>query len=157
MNRNLSRRERQIMDILFQHGESSAHDVRDRLPEAPSYSAVRALLAKLADKRLIKIRNDANRYLYSPTEDQASAGKLRVEWTSSELRKLRRDIRRANRRSVGTIVGTGLLLAAAMLSLIQFSNCNANISRSAFFSCKQRVISHAPQLGLPGGRLIEQP
>jgi predicted transcriptional regulator len=67
------------MDILFQQGECSAHDVRDRLPEPPSYSAVRALLAKLVDKGLLKIRAEVNRYLYSPTEDQVAAGQSAMQ------------------------------------------------------------------------------
>jgi ubiquinone biosynthesis protein len=47
--------------------------------------------------------------------DQATTGKLRLEWTSAELRRLRGEINRANRRTNNTVVGTGLLLAAAML------------------------------------------
>ena len=50
LQHNLSRRERQIMDVLFQHGKATAAAVRDELPEAPSYSAVRALLRILEDK-----------------------------------------------------------------------------------------------------------
>ncbi|NNG13303.1 MAG: ubiquinone biosynthesis regulatory protein kinase UbiB [Halobacteria archaeon] len=47
--------------------------------------------------------------------EQATAGKLRVEWTSRELGRLRRDIRRSNRRTVGAIIGSGLILAAAVV------------------------------------------
>jgi ubiquinone biosynthesis protein len=47
--------------------------------------------------------------------EQASSGKLRVEWTSAELRRLRGEIRRANRRTINAVVGTGLLLGAAVI------------------------------------------
>jgi ubiquinone biosynthesis protein len=47
--------------------------------------------------------------------EQATSGKLQVEWTSKELQRLRAEVRRANRRSVSAIIGTGLLLAAAMI------------------------------------------
>jgi ubiquinone biosynthesis protein len=47
--------------------------------------------------------------------DQASSGKLRVEWTSAELRRLRSEIKRANRRTINAIVGTGLLLGASII------------------------------------------
>ncbi|MDH3560840.1 MAG: ubiquinone biosynthesis regulatory protein kinase UbiB [Gammaproteobacteria bacterium] len=47
--------------------------------------------------------------------EQTTAGKLRVEWNSRELGRLRRDLRRANRRTVGAIVGSGLILAAAVV------------------------------------------
>jgi len=47
--------------------------------------------------------------------EQATSGKLRLEWSSGELQKLRRDVQLANRRTVSAIVGTGLLLAAAII------------------------------------------
>ena len=47
--------------------------------------------------------------------EQATTGKLQVEWTSKELLRLRAEIRRANRRSISAIIGTGLLLAAAII------------------------------------------
>lgn len=73
----LSRRERQIMDALLEAGELSAQDVRSAIPEAPSYSAVRALLAKLVEKEVIGFREDGPRYIYFPliarSEARASA------------------------------------------------------------------------------------
>lgn len=65
-SQQLSRRERQIMDILYEGNELSAHDIRKALPDPPGYSAVRAMLAKLLDKNIIKHREDGPRYLYSP-------------------------------------------------------------------------------------------
>lgn len=69
----LSRRERQIMDALFEAGEMSAQEVRDAIPDAPGYSAVRALLAKLLDKGLIDFREDGPRYIYAPVIAQEEA------------------------------------------------------------------------------------
>src|ERR1043165_1430563 len=63
----LPRREREIMDILFGLGEGAAEDVRARLTHPPSYSAVRALLARLEAKGHIKHREEGLRYVYSPT------------------------------------------------------------------------------------------
>ncbi len=48
----LSRRERQILDILYRLGEATAKDVQQELPDPPSYSAVRALLATLENKEM---------------------------------------------------------------------------------------------------------
>ena len=81
LDNQLSRRERQIMDALFEAGELSAQEVRDAIPEAPSYSAVRALLAKLVDKKLVDFREDGPRYIYFPVIAQEDA-------RSSALQKL---------------------------------------------------------------------
>jgi BlaI family penicillinase repressor len=69
----LSRRERQIMDILYQRGKSSASEVREAMPDAPSYSAVRAMLRVLEDKGHVKHRSEGLRYVYVPmvTHDKA--------------------------------------------------------------------------------------
>jgi predicted transcriptional regulator len=63
----LSRRERQIMDILLELGEGTAEEVRRRLPDPPSYSAVRAMLAKLEAKGPIQHKERGPRYVYSAT------------------------------------------------------------------------------------------
>jgi ubiquinone biosynthesis protein len=47
--------------------------------------------------------------------EQATTGKLRIEWTSTELRSLRNEIKRANHRTINAIVGAGLLLGAAII------------------------------------------
>ena len=73
MAHELSRRERQIMDLLFQHGESSARAVLARLPDPPGYSAVRALLAKLVEKRQVHFRLQGRRYLFRPSGDPDAA------------------------------------------------------------------------------------
>jgi len=69
----LSRRERQIMEILYQRGKASAAEVRDAMEDAPSYSAVRALLRVLEDKGHVKHEADGLKYVYVPvvTRDKA--------------------------------------------------------------------------------------
>jgi predicted transcriptional regulator len=62
----LSRRERQIMEIVYRRGEASAAEILDDLPDPPSYSAVRGLLRILVDKQHLKHREDGPRYVYSP-------------------------------------------------------------------------------------------
>lgn len=62
----LSRRERQILDILYARGSGTAADVREALPDAPSYSAVRALLRILEDKGHARHETQGNRYVYLP-------------------------------------------------------------------------------------------
>ena len=66
------------MDVLFQHGKATAAAVRDELPEAPSYSAVRALLRILEDKGHIRHEQDGPHYLYRPTltKDKAKRSAL---------------------------------------------------------------------------------
>jgi BlaI family penicillinase repressor len=66
-SQHLSRRERQIMDILYQRGKSSASEVREAMPNAPSYSAVRAMLRILEEKGHVKHRSEGLRYVYVPT------------------------------------------------------------------------------------------
>lgn len=71
----LSRRERQIMDIVYAQQEASAAAVHAALPEPPSYSAVRALLAILVDKGHLKHRSEKGRYIYVPTRRRAQVGR----------------------------------------------------------------------------------
>ena len=69
----LSRRERQIMDILYQRGKASASEVREAMPEAPSYSAVRAMLRVLEEKGHIRHEAEGLKYVFLPviTRDKA--------------------------------------------------------------------------------------
>jgi predicted transcriptional regulator len=62
----LSRRERQIMDALYKAGKATAAQVRDALPDAPSYSAVRALLRILEEKGHVRHEEREGRYVYLP-------------------------------------------------------------------------------------------
>ena len=76
---HLTRRERQIMDVIHGRGEATAADVQAALPDAPGYSAVRALLRILEDKGVLKHREDGPRYVYQPTQapDQARRSALK--------------------------------------------------------------------------------
>jgi predicted transcriptional regulator len=73
---HLSRRERQIMDILHSRGEASAAEVLRALPNPPSYSAVRALLRILEEKGHIKHRQEGARYVYLPRISRERASRL---------------------------------------------------------------------------------
>lgn len=120
----LSRREREIMDVLYALGDSAAaEDIRERLSDPPSYSAVRAMLAKLEAKGVIRHRTEGVRYVYSPVASRTSAQKKAVSnlmkvffggsasqaitallkqesWSDDELDALRKEIDdvRKNRR-----------------------------------------------------------
>ena len=72
---NLSRRERQIMDIIYRRGEGSVADVLDDLADSPSYSTVRALLGILEGKGHLKHRKDGPRYVYRPTRPRGQAAR----------------------------------------------------------------------------------
>ncbi len=65
--RALSRREREIMDIVFKAGSATASDVHERMAEPPSYSAVRATLRILEQKGTLRHEHDGKRYVYQPT------------------------------------------------------------------------------------------
>src|SRR5437660_8723583 len=71
----LSRRERQILDILHARNEATAAEVHRALPDAPSYSAVRALLRILEEKGHAKHRREGLRYVYLPRESRAQASR----------------------------------------------------------------------------------
>ena len=75
----LSRRERQIMDVVYQRGQATAAEVRDHLPAAPSNSAVRALLTILVNKGFLKITEDGPRYMYQPTHPRDEAGRSAIQ------------------------------------------------------------------------------
>ena len=123
-NEKLSRREREIMDVLYALGDSAdAEQIRQKLSDPPSYSAVRAMLAKLEAKGVIRHRAEGLRYVYSPvtsrtaaqkkavsqlmrvffggSASQAAAALLKQEsWSDAELSALRKKIDqvRKNRR-----------------------------------------------------------
>lgn len=65
--KSLSRRERQIMDVIYTLQEATVSQVLERLPSPPSYSAVRALLRVLEQKGHLAHRQEGPRYIYSPT------------------------------------------------------------------------------------------
>ncbi|HWI18655.1 MAG TPA: BlaI/MecI/CopY family transcriptional regulator [Vicinamibacterales bacterium] len=124
MESKLSRREREIMDVLYALGDTAtAEEIREKLSDPPSYSAVRAMLAKLEAKGVIKHAVDGLRYIYSPVTSRTAAQKKAVsnlmrvffdgspsqaaaallkqeQWSDDELDALRKQIDavRKNRR-----------------------------------------------------------
>ena len=70
---DLSRRERQIIDILYANGKATAAEVQNALPEPPSYSAVRAMLRILEEKGHVRHEQDGPRYVYLPTVGRDNA------------------------------------------------------------------------------------
>jgi len=74
-----SRREREIMDILYARGEATAAAVREAMREAPSYSAVRALLTILEKKGHVRHREEGERYVYMPAVAREKAAKTALE------------------------------------------------------------------------------
>jgi len=114
----LTRREREIMEILFALGQGAAEDIRERLSDPPSYSAVRTMLGRLEAKGAIRHHEDGLRYVYTPTTSAATARRsavrqhvrtffggsfgalvtslLRQEtWTDEELNALHAEVERA--------------------------------------------------------------
>jgi len=76
---NLSRRERQIMDILHRRGPSTAGEIHESLPDPPSYSAVRATLRILEDKGHLRHETQDVRYIYLPTVPPEKAKRSAVK------------------------------------------------------------------------------
>jgi BlaI family transcriptional regulator, penicillinase repressor len=117
----LSRREREIIDALFALGDrASAEEIRERLSDPPTYSAVRAMLVRLETKGYVRHREEGLRYIYMPTKSRASAQRnalskvvrvffsgspqematalLKQEtWTDEELDALRSEIERVRK------------------------------------------------------------
>jgi predicted transcriptional regulator len=77
--RNLSRRERQIMDILYQRGRATAGEIHEAMADAPTYSAVRAKLRVLEEKGHVRHEEESLRYVYLPivARDTARRSALR--------------------------------------------------------------------------------
>ena len=117
---DLSRRERQVMEILHRRGESTVAEIMQALPDPPTYSAVRSILRILGEKQLIGHREDGPRYVYFPVKptdearedvlahvvrtyfagstEQAVTALLRLsdaDVSDAELARLRDKIRRA--------------------------------------------------------------
>src|SRR5690348_7341458 len=76
----VSRREREILDALFAIGDhASVEQIRERLPDPPSYSAVRAMLVKLEAKGVIRHREEGPRYVYAPTIAKSRAQRTALQ------------------------------------------------------------------------------
>jgi BlaI family transcriptional regulator, penicillinase repressor len=74
-HQQLSRRERQIMDIIYQRGQATAAEVLESLPNPPGYSAVRAMLRLLEEKGFLTHDQDGPRYVFVPTLAREKARK----------------------------------------------------------------------------------
>jgi predicted transcriptional regulator len=76
---HLSRRERQIMDVLYRRGHATAAEIHQDMPSRPSYSAVRAMLRTLEEKGHLRHEEQGPRYLYKPivSRDKAKRSALR--------------------------------------------------------------------------------
>ncbi|MEP7354806.1 MAG: BlaI/MecI/CopY family transcriptional regulator [Acidobacteriota bacterium] len=70
---SLSRRERQILDILYARGKATAADIQAALPDSPSYSTTRALLRILEEKGHARHEEDGTRYVYLPKVSRQKA------------------------------------------------------------------------------------
>jgi predicted transcriptional regulator len=70
---HLSRRERQIIDILYRRGQATAQEVMEDLPDAPGYSAVRSHLATLEEKGHVRHEKDGTKYVFTPTVNPKTA------------------------------------------------------------------------------------
>jgi BlaI family penicillinase repressor len=120
LSEGLTRRERQVMNILFRRGQATVAEVMGDLPDPPTYSAVRSILRILAGKGLISHREDGPRYVYVPavntdrardealrhvvrtffegSAEQAVSALLRIsdgDLTDAELARLRERVRSA--------------------------------------------------------------
>jgi BlaI family penicillinase repressor len=71
---HLSRRERQIMDVVYRRGQVTIHEVLAEIPDPPSYSAVRAAMRVLEDKGQLRHVQDGPRFLYAAKLARARAG-----------------------------------------------------------------------------------
>jgi BlaI family transcriptional regulator, penicillinase repressor len=74
-DRALTRRERQIMDILYRRGRATAAEVMDELSGHPNYSTVRTQLRVLEDKGQVRHEEEGLRYVYSPAVPRRTARK----------------------------------------------------------------------------------
>lgn len=71
----LSRRERQIIDFLYEKQQASARDVQLGLEDAPSYSTVRALLTRMVERGFVNHHQEGAKYIYTPSTEKADASR----------------------------------------------------------------------------------
>jgi predicted transcriptional regulator len=120
----LTRREREIMDILYRLGRASAHEVLENLEAPPSYSAVRALLRLLEERGHAKHVKDGTRYVFSPATSRSDA----------------------RRRALAHVVSTffGGSVEQTMLALVESSS--AKMSREELERLSE-IVEHARKEG----------
>ena len=71
--RGFSRREKEMMDIVYRIGQATVAEVREQMAAPPSYSSVRSTLSGLERKGHLRHQFDGNRYIYSPTVRREAA------------------------------------------------------------------------------------
>ena len=79
IKQTLSRREREVMDVLYRRGEATVAEVMDDLKDPPTYSAVRSILRVLTEKGHISHREDGPRYVYAPSVNRDRARKAALD------------------------------------------------------------------------------
>lgn len=79
VKQTLSRREREVMDVLYRRGEATVAEVMDDLKDPPTYSAVRSILRVLTEKGHIVHREDGPRYVYAPSVNRDRARKAALD------------------------------------------------------------------------------
>jgi predicted transcriptional regulator len=72
---DLSRRERQLLEVIYRLGRATASEVLEQLPDAPTYTTVRGLLRVLESKGQVRHEEDGGRYVYFPTVTKHNAAK----------------------------------------------------------------------------------
>jgi predicted transcriptional regulator len=76
---DLSRRERQIMDVLFARGRATGQEIQEGLPDNPNYSSVRTILRVLERKGYIRHAEEGLRYVYEPTVPREAASRSALQ------------------------------------------------------------------------------
>jgi len=76
---SLSRREREILDVIYALGRATAADVLDRMPDAPTYTTVRGLLRVLESKGHVRHEEEEGRYVYFPTMTKQRAARSALQ------------------------------------------------------------------------------
>ena len=116
----LSRREREIMDIVYRRGPASVSDVMQRLSESPGYSAVRTMLRRLEEKGHLKHVQEGTQYVYSPTVARSRARES----------ALRRVVDTFFEGSTGKLVSAILDRSVATLTREELDELEATIARA---------------------------
>jgi BlaI family penicillinase repressor len=118
--KTLSRREREILEVLYARGRATAAEIQGALESPPGYSAVRALLAILERKGHIRHESDGPRYVYMP----------RVHHTRARRNALKHVVQTFFRGSVGEAVATLLDKSATTLTPEELDRVEALIKRA---------------------------
>ena len=75
----LSRRERQIMDLVFAKNPVTAREIHEQIPDAPGYSSIRKLLSVLIEKGELTAKREGRALVYKPVRSQTAAAKSAIQ------------------------------------------------------------------------------